>query len=267
MPDCINMSGQRYGRLTCIERVPNDKNRKTLWRCICDCGKVVIVCAGDIRNGKVKSCGCLHDELAGERSRNRSNHIIGNKYGKLTVIKRYYSTGKEWHDSHWLCKCDCGNEVVVPYKGIVRSKYKMCKKCRMKLSTKRIPEYTVWEGMKRRCYNRNDRYYSTYGGRGVKVCDRWVNSFKNFYLDMGERPTNKYSIDRIDVNGDYCKENCRWATAKEQSVNRRSNVWIEYNGETKTISQWAEFYGLKYDTLRNRYVRGDRGDFLFRKVK
>ena len=142
----------------------------------------------------------------------------------------------------------------------------MCNECRNKLSKKNIPEYNIWTGMKCRCYNKNDRNYKNYGGRGIKVSDEWINSFDTFFKDMGERPSNDYSIDRIDCNGNYCKCNCRWADISTQANNRTSNVLIEYKGETMNLSQWANRFGIKYDTLRNRYVRGDRGDFLFREV-
>lgn len=100
--------------------------------------------------------------------------------------------------------------------------------------------------MKLRCTNPNNHAYKDYGGRGIKVCDRWINSFENFLADMGERPSKEYSIDRIDVNGNYCPENCRWATRTEQCNNRRSNIRIEYKGETHTLKEWCDIYDMKY---------------------
>jgi hypothetical protein len=117
------------------------------------------------------------------------------------------------------------------------------------------PERSVWRGMKSRCFNPNEKSYKNYGGRGVTVCERWED-FNNFYEDMGPRPSDKHSIDRIDNDGDYCLENCRWATRVEQNRNCRSNrLWV-YQGKKQTISMWAEDTGLSYDTLYRRWTLG-----------
>lgn len=114
------------------------------------------------------------------------------------------------------------------------------------------PEYRIWRGMKSRCYNSNERAYPRYGGRGIKICDRWMDSFENFLSDMGERPSKDYSIDRICNDGDYSPENCRWATRKEQASNYSRNVLVEYKGETKTLKDWCDQFGLNYGTTRAR---------------
>ena len=106
--------------------------------------------------------------------------------------------------------------------------------------------------MKHRCLNNNDVRYNSYGGRGIKVCEHWMN-FDNFYADMGDRPSPKHSLDRIDNNGNYCKENCRWATNEEQVNNSRRNNYITYKGETKTLSQWIKYFNLKSSTIRQRF--------------
>lgn len=102
------------------------------------------------------------------------------------------------------------------------------------------PEYLIWAHMKTRCYNKNYKLYHCYGGRGIIVCDRWLNSFENFISDMGKRPTSKHSLDRFpNQNGIYEPENCRWATPKEQQGNRRNNKWIEHNGKRMIQADWA----------------------------
>jgi hypothetical protein len=101
----------------------------------------------------------------------------------------------------------------------------------------------------------NHEDYPNYGGRGIKVCERWDKSFLNFLEDMGLRPY-KMSIERIDVNGDYTPENCRWATSKDQMNNRRNNVFLEFDGNRLTVAQWAEKIGFKYSTLKMRLVKG-----------
>jgi hypothetical protein len=103
-----------------------------------------------------------------------------------------------------------------------------------------------------RCYNPNTHNYHRYGGRGIEVCDRWKNSFNNFYDDMIQKYNNKLTLDRIDINGNYCKENCRWATVKEQNNNTSTNHRLTYNGETLNIGQWEERLGLKQGRIHNR---------------
>ncbi len=108
--------------------------------------------------------------------------------------------------------------------------------------------YRLWAGMRRRCNNKNEKSYPRYGGRGIKVCERW-SSFKAFKEDMGERPTSKHQLDRIDNGGDYEPGNCRWVTAKENSNNRRSSRFLEFRGRTQTLQAWSEEVGIKYTTL------------------
>lgn len=117
------------------------------------------------------------------------------------------------------------------------------------------PEYEVWRGMKQRCYLKSSPYYSFYGARGIKVCDRWLNSYPNFLKDVGRRPSDKHTLDRIDGNGNYEPTNVKWATRKEQSNNIRSNIHIEYDGRIQTIAEWADEYNMEYYNLYNRLCR------------
>jgi hypothetical protein len=116
------------------------------------------------------------------------------------------------------------------------------------------PIYLSWQSAKGRCHNPADKRFPHYGGRGIRMCDRWLNSFENFLADMGERPTGM-SLDRIDVNGDYAPDNCRWATAKEQADNRRRTVWVDYEGSRVTLKDFAKARGIKYRTLWARMRR------------
>ena len=108
--------------------------------------------------------------------------------------------------------------------------------------------------MKTRCTNPKTWNYSNYGGRGIKVCEEWNKSFDRFLACMGPKPSSRHSIDRIDNNGNYCPENCRWATAKEQGRNRRINTAVTYKGETRTVAEWSERLGMNVVTLRSRLV-------------
>lgn len=127
------------------------------------------------------------------------------------------------------------------------------------LTTEYALEYRRYNGIKNRCYNKNCPQYKDYGGRGIKICDRWLgpNGFRNFLDDMGACPNKKLSIDRIDNDGDYSPENCRWATTKQQANNRRSNRYLTFNGETLTVAEWADKIGVKRHTLEERLRRGE----------
>jgi hypothetical protein len=127
------------------------------------------------------------------------------------------------------------------------------------LTRKYKQEYRIWSGMKSRCYNVNNPGYKNYGGRGIKVCERWLEKgtgFKNFFADMGMRPSKEYSIDRIDNDGDYSQENCRWATKKEQVLNTRRNVRYEWNGNLYTLSEIEDITGINRTTLKSRLKSG-----------
>ena len=114
--------------------------------------------------------------------------------------------------------------------------------------------YRCWQSMKQRCLNKNDIGYKNYGGRGITVCPEWLNSFKNFYADMGKKPEG-LSLDRIDNDGNYCKENCRWATLEEQHNNTRANRFLTYNNKTQTMAQWAREFNISSSTLFGRIKR------------
>lgn len=113
-------------------------------------------------------------------------------------------------------------------------------------------EWRTWKGLKERCLRKEHKNYFQYGGRGIYVCDRWLKSFENFYSDMGARPSPRHTIDRIDNDGPYSPENCRWATRQEQVDNQEKTKWVEYNGERKTISEWAKRLGMNRHTLWQR---------------
>lgn len=195
-------------------------------------------------------------------------NLIGKKFGRWIVINFAY---KRKGYPYWQCKCECGTTRAILLYGLLNGRSKSCG-ClkRDKLRKKHFIHgfvgtkfYRIWNGIKRRTLDNNSIVYKNYGGRGIKVCDRWLK-FKNFRDDMyesylvhvqkfGEKDT---SIDRIDNNGDYCKENCRWATWKEQSINKRNNHLIVYKNKTLTLSQWSKIYNMKFNTLLNRINRG-----------
>ena len=172
----------------------------------------------------------------------------GQKYGKLTCVSYL---GK----SHWLCQCECGGENIVKSSDLTTGNTKSCGCNREHHDLRNTLEYRSWANMIQRCYNPQATAFKNYGERGIVVCDRWRNSFSNFYTDMGQRPTKKHSIDRSDTNQSYSPENCRWATRKEQIRNRRVNHLITYGGETLCLQDWANRIGIGHTALINRIKR------------
>lgn len=168
----------------------------------------------------------------------------------------------------WLVRCDCGNEsVTFEFKlkgGAVKScgcGYATLMKNyrRQSHGMSGSVEYRILRGIKQRCLNPNDPRYPRYGGRGIKVCDRWLESFSNFYADMGSRPSPVHSIDRIDNDGHYSPENCRWATPDEQYANQPpppNSTYLELDGVRATLSHWCAVTGIKRTTIEHRLNKG-----------
>ena len=117
-------------------------------------------------------------------------------------------------------------------------------------------EHNIWRAIKARCHSVGSVSYAWYGGRGIRVCERWFDSFENFFADMGPRPSKAHSVDRIDNDGNYEPGNCRWATRKEQQRNKRNNRLITYNGETMCLEAWADRLGIGWATIHERLDRG-----------
>lgn len=185
-------------------------------------------------------------------------NFVGQKFGKLTVKEKH---GSRNNRTLWLCQCECGNNTIVNRRYLINGDTKSCGclKKKPQVNTHRMsktPEYVTWCSIKNRCYNKNQKKYKDYGGRGIKVCDRWKNSFINFYSDMGKRPSKAHSIDRINNNDDYSPDNCKWSTPIEQANNTRSNRTIEINGEVKTLAQWCRFYNINHAVVKVRIFRG-----------
>lgn len=173
----------------------------------------------------------------------------GDRFGRLEVL--FECARSDSNKRRMLCQCDCGTQKILLLTTLRTGRAKSCgcyqKECRGKSSVihgmarkgKVSSEFNIWAAMKDRCYNTNNHAYSRYGGRGIKVCNRWLESFQNFYEDMGPRPSSNYSIDRKDVNGNYELSNCRWADNYVQAGNTRSNRVIEYNGYQLILNEWA----------------------------
>ncbi len=190
----INLTGQRFSRLLVQKRESVVGEKRAHWLCVCDCGKTCVANGSSLRNGSIKSCGCLQEE-----ARCQFRH----GQAKIGALSR---------------------------------------------------EYKTWARMKSRCENKNSKAYPLYGGRGIKVCERW-HDFLEFYKDMGTR-LEGMSIDRIDPNGDYEPGNCRWATSKQQNRNRTNNRVVTFNGVTASLAEICELNGARYSAVHARLQRG-----------
>ena len=196
--------------------------------------------------------------------RKLANDLTGKKFGKLEVIG-VHDTGSR--KTYYVCQCDCGNIKVVRADALISGATKSCgciKKeqdkinlsanHKHKMSGTRI--YETWQDMKRRCYNKQNARYDRYGGRGITVCDEWLNNFQSFYdWAISNGYSDDLTIDRIDNDGNYEPSNCRWSTAKEQCNNRGSNINITIGNATKSLMCWCEIFNIDYKKVYARYKR------------
>lgn len=210
-------------------------------------------------------------------------NLIGQKFGRLLVLE---FAGIRNYRTFFLCRCECGKEKIIMGKSIINGKTKSCG-CLIKEVMKNnffgvthgkhnTIFYKKWGGIKTRCLNKKNHTYKNYGGRGIKICDKWLK-FEGFYDDMydNEDPSKSYikhcekfgenntTLDRIDNNKGYCKENCRWSTSKEQANNRRNNRLIVYQGKRQTIAEWAKELNIKPSLISDRIKRGWKIEKVF----
>lgn len=183
-------------------------------------------------------------------------------FGRWHVISFSHTTNIG--HAYWNCVCECGTHRAVSGTSLIRGSSKSCGcfnreraiECSTKHGKCHTPEYRVWKKLLRRCYEQNDKSYHNYGGRGIAVCDQWRNSFESFINDMGTRPSKNHSIDRIDNDGNYEPNNCRWATPKQQSRNRRVNIMLTCHGKTMCISDWSREVGITIGAIKWRLKQG-----------
>lgn len=188
----------------------------------------------------------------------RAINIAGLKVKTFTVIKRIVSPR---NNPRWLCVCECG-EFRTALKGLLVRGVISCN-CHIRKTSR--PLFRIWSGMMQRCYNVKLPGYKNYGGRGIKVDMRWHDFFA-FENDMGVRPKGK-SLDRIDNNGDYSKENCKWSTQIEQSNNIRKNILLTHDGLTMSMSEWARHLNITREAMRLRISKNYSKERLFTRGK
>lgn len=191
-----------------VRRVRIQGRRGAGWECRCmDCSSIRVVRSETLRAGRPETCVCR-----------RLVDLTGKRFGKWNVVQRTDRVSPGY-DRFWLCRCDCGTEREVRRQTLIKGESTSCG-CKRFHGMTHSPVYCVWNGMRQRCRNKKSAEYPDYGGRGIKMCDQWFQSIKQFALDVGPRPTGK-TLDRINNDGNYEPGNVRWATPLEQAHNRR----------------------------------------------
>ena len=273
--------GETYNGVKVLEDLGR-VNRSHVYKVLCPlCSKTFISRADHI--GKTKSC----QECS---QAHRFIDISGQRFGRLVALERVGRTlaPNGTRQSMWKCRCDCGNETVVKYIALTSGNTRSCgcweeenrhtnmqKSIEQRRKSASIsfmgnleahPLYRTWKSMLMRCNNPNVKGYKHYGGRGIKVCDRWSGhlGFENFVNDMGERPTPEHTLDRVDYNGDYEPSNCRWATHEAQCNNKRNNSYVVLNGEEITCAQLCKRYGFYYTYVTYQLRQGIDINFIIK---
>jgi hypothetical protein len=249
-----DLTGQKFGKLRVLEFIRIRKS-KSHWKCECECGTIVIVEQYNLTKGHTKSCGCL---------RHRYNDLTGQRFGRLTVLG--LSEEKFGHNPiYWRCLCSCG-KIVEVRGGSLTSGHTVSCGCFQKevvrnafiihgMSGTKIGE--TWEGIKARCYKEDNKSYKNYGGRGIYICDEWLEDPPKFFTwAENSGYIQGLRIDRIDNDGPYSPENCRWTTNAENQRNKRNNHFITYKGKTQCLAAWSRDTGIPVTTIDSRLRRG-----------
>lgn len=253
-PAGLDLTGKRFGRLIAIERA-DKRHGKVTWRCLCDCGNETTVIGSQLKSGRTKSCGCGAPQTL---------DLVGQRFGRLTVVEfAGHSSGKR-RARLWKCLCSCGTETTVRGRALVTGNTQSCGCLHLEAARTNslvhgqtgTPLHSRWKGMIRRCTDSNEESYANYGGRGIKVCDQWLEpngqGFLNFAADVGAGFSEGLELDRIDVDGDYEPGNVRWVTRAVNQRNKRNNHVLTFRGVQRTLTEWSEVTGLHRETIRSR---------------
>lgn len=251
-----DITGKRFGRLTVLSYAG-----KSRWNCVCDCGSKKTVNSSALKRGAIVSCGCHKKEMA---SKIFSYNLEGRRFGHLTVMSR---VGSSKHQAIWKCMCDCGNTIKCASHDLTSGKRTSCGCVGRNHGQSHTRLYYVWCSMRNRCERPDVDCYKNYGGRGIRVCEEWhdFRAFSDWAMSHGydpDAPRGKCTIDRIDNDGDYCPENCRWVDARVQALNRRKHkkpgkcraiVELDVNGNIirrfASVQEAADATGYAYGSI------------------
>lgn len=258
-----DISGLAYGKLTVVRYHGKDNGGKTSWECLCECGETIIVRSNSLQSGNTRSCGCYHREIVINRFEDSRLNMVGKQFGRLVVE----SVAEVKNGStRYNCKCNCGSTVTLS-SGVLSSGH--TKSCGCLEVESRIthglsdhPLYKVYSNMKSRCYRTNGLSFHRYGGRGIVVCDEWLNDFNAFYnwaINNGYEPG--LTIERSNNDDGYNPNNCIWAGRKDQARNRHTtkisvDIASNIRSDTRPNPEIAREYGLDSSTI-SRIKTGD----------
>lgn len=273
----VDRSGEIFGTLTILRRHPDKADR---WVCQCSCGKTVVRNWSSFMRAKRKgssiSCSLSCPDARKRKSRGLyATDKMGEVFGTLTVIHRHPENTPS-NRPRWVCRCSCGNLITREGRDLAKARKKgeatACSRTcpdslkGIKMQThglSRHPAFAVWSSMKARCTRKTHAAYKNYGGRGITVCARWLESFENFWEDMGSSYEAGLDLDRENNEEGYYPENCRWVTRKVNSQNRRNAVYVDTPWGRMLAKEAAEKAGINYTTLRYRMAQGMTGEHLF----
>lgn len=264
-----DLTGRVFGRLTVLGyHGKRGKHPNGVWLCRCECGVEKVIASHHLKHGNAQSCGCLGREKIARSHKGKRSHafrdLTGQRFERLVAI-RCVTQPAETLVPRWLCRCDCGNETVVRSSNLVHDITKSCGCLRRENPAKYktthgatgTRELSIYRHIIRRCHDPKSRGYAAYGSVGIKVCQRWRDSFPDFLADVGPCPSDQHSLDRFpNQQGDYEPDNVRWATAAEQNRNKSNNVMLTHGGKTLCMQDWSEITGLSPGTIHYRIKAG-----------
>lgn len=258
----IDVSGQRFGALIAMYPTKKRYQSSIVWHFKCDCGNEKDLPINSVKAGRVKSCGCRINQKAPKKRDQRTN--IGDRYGNLTVIELLGQSDKDRHYQSRV-RCDCGREYVTRDTFLITKKITKCPRCSQLDAQKHglsdTPLFYMWQGMRDRCFNSKSKVFSRYGGRGITVCQDWLDS--NNFIEWAIKNGYKEGLwlGRKDVDGNYEPSNCIFATQEELTKYRKNVIKIHYEGQLLTLSEIEKITGLSHELIYQRLTKNGWSEY------